>query len=76
MMSDKLLNTLANFEQWRANKPAQNNAPPKHLCRQAIVLLSHYSKSIIVTKFRLSSDQLNRWCLAFCILNNNLKITN
>ena len=26
MMPDKLINTLNNFEQWRANKPARNSA--------------------------------------------------
>lgn len=65
MMPDKLLSTLANFEQWRANKPARNSATPQHLCQQAIALLSHYSKITIVTKLRLSSEQFNRWCLAY-----------
>ena len=65
MMSDKLLNTLANFERWRDNKPARNSATPKHLCKQAVALLSHYSKTTIVTTLRLSSDQFNRWSLAF-----------
>ena len=65
MMSDKLLNTLANFELWRDNKPARNSATPDHLCQQAVALLSHYSKTTIVTTLRLSSDQFNRWSLAF-----------
>jgi hypothetical protein len=65
MMSDELLRTIANFEQWRDNKPARNSATPKHLCQQATALLSHYSKTTIVTKLRLSSDQFNRWCLAY-----------
>jgi hypothetical protein len=65
MMSDKLLRTLANFEQWRDNKPARNSATPKHLCQQATALLSHYSKTTIVTKLRLSSDQFNRWSLVY-----------
>ncbi len=64
MMSDKLLSTLANFEQWRSSKPARNSATPLHLCQQAIALLSHYSKTTIVTQLRLSSEQFNRWCLA------------
>jgi hypothetical protein len=63
MMSDKLLNTLANFEQWRSNKPAINTATPEHLCLQAIALLSDYSKTTIVTTLRLSSEQFNRWSL-------------
>ncbi len=63
MMSDKLLNTLANFEQWRDNKPTRNSATPKYLCLQAVALLSHYSKTTIVTKLRLSTEQFNRWCL-------------
>ena len=65
MMSDELLRTIAHFEQWRDNKPARNSATPKHLCQQATALLSHYSKTTIVTKLRLSSDQFNRWCLAY-----------
>ncbi len=65
MMSDKLINTLANFEQWRDNKPARNSATPEHLCQQAVALLSHYSKTTIVTTLRLSSDQFNRWSLAY-----------
>lgn len=65
MMPDKLLNALANFEQWRSNKPARNSATPQHLCQQAIALLSHYSKTTIVTKLRLSTEQFNRWCLAY-----------
>ena len=65
MMSDKLLDTLANFELWRSNKPARNSATPQHLCQQATALLSHYSKTTIVTKLRLSSDQFNRWCLVY-----------
>lgn len=65
MMSDKLINTLANFEQWRDNKPARNSAIPKHLCLQAIALLSHYSKTAIVTKLRISTEQFNRWCITY-----------
>lgn len=65
MMSDKLLRTFANFEQWRDNKQSRNSATPKHLCQQATALLSHYSKTTIVTKLRLSSDQFNRWCLVY-----------
>ena len=63
MMSDKLLDTLANFEQWRNNKPARNSATPKYLCQQAVALLSHYSKATIVTKLRISTEQFNRWSL-------------
>ena len=62
-MSDKLLNTFANFEQWRSQKSARNSATPEHLCRQAVALLSHYSKTKIVTKLRISTEQFNRWCL-------------
>ena len=65
MMSDKLLNTLAHFEQWRDNKLARNSATPEHLCKQAVTLLSHYSKTTIVTTLRLSSEQFNRWLLAY-----------
>ncbi|PKG36892.1 hypothetical protein, partial [Psychromonas sp. Urea-02u-13] len=61
MMSDKLLSTLANFEQWRANKPARNTATPKHLRQQAVALLSHYSKTKIVTTLRISTEQFNYW---------------
>lgn len=60
MMSDKLLNTLANFEQWRDNKPARNSATPQHLCQQAVALLSHHSKTTIITKLHLSTEQFNR----------------
>ena len=63
MMPDNLLNTLANFEQWRSNKLAKNSATPQHLCRQAVALLSYYSKTTIVTKLRISTEQFNRWCL-------------
>ena len=65
MMPDKLINTLNNFEQWRANKPARNSATPKHLRLQAIALLSHYSKTAIVTKLRISTEQFNRWCITY-----------
>lgn len=65
MMSDKLLKTLAHFEQWRDNKPTRNSATPEHLCQQAVALLPHYSKTTIVTTLRLSSDQFNRWSLAY-----------
>ena len=64
MMSDKLLDTFANFEQWRANKSARNTATPEHLRLQATALLSSYSKTTIVTKLRISTEQFNHWCLA------------
>ena len=64
MMPDKLLNAFANFEQWRANKLARNTATPKHLRLQAIALVSHYSRTTIVSKLRISIEQLNRWSLA------------
>ena len=38
---------------------------PKHLCLQAIALLSHYSKTAIVTKLRISTEQFNRWCITY-----------
>jgi hypothetical protein len=63
MMPDKLLNTLANFEQWRANKPARNSETPKRLRQQAVALLAHYSKTTIVTKLRISTEQFNHWRL-------------
>ena len=65
MMSDKLLKTLANFKQWRDNKPARNSATPEHLCQQAVALLPHYSKTTIATTLRLSSEQFNRWSIAY-----------
>jgi len=65
MMPDNLLNTLANFEQWRDNKPSRNSATPEHLCLQAIALLPHYSKTAIIKKLRISTDQFNRWCIAY-----------
>ena len=64
MMPEQLRKPLTNFEQWRANKPARNSATPEHLRLQALALLSHYSKTTIVTKLRISTEQFNRWCLA------------
>lgn len=65
MMPDKLLNTLANFEQWRNNKPSRSSATPEHLRQQAIALLSHYSKTAIVKKLRISNEQFNTWLTAY-----------
>ncbi|EKO3619209.1 hypothetical protein NM432_18475 (plasmid) [Vibrio metschnikovii] len=64
MMPDKLLNTLANFEQWRSNKPSRGSAIPENLRQQAIALLSHYSKTTIVKKLRISHEQFNTWLTA------------
>lgn len=60
-MSDKLLTTLANFEQWRLTKTARGIATPLNLRLEAIELLSQYSISTIVTTLRLSYEQLNSW---------------
>lgn len=65
MMPDKLLNTLANFEQWRNNKPSRNSATPEHLRQQAITLLPRYSKTAIVKKLRISNEQFNTWLTAY-----------
>ena len=64
MMPDKLLNTLANFEQWRNNKPSRSTAIPAHLRQQAIALLPHYSKTVIVKKLRITNEQFNTWLTA------------
>ena len=64
MMPDKLLNTLANFEQWRNNKPSRSSATPENLRQQAIALLPYYSKTVIVKKLRISNEQFNTWLTA------------
>lgn len=65
MMPDNLLNTLANFEQWRDNKPSRSSATPEYLRQQAIALLPHYSKTVIVKELRISHEQFNAWLTAY-----------
>ncbi|WP_435276658.1 hypothetical protein ACMAZF_06815 [Psychrobium sp. nBUS_13] len=54
MMSDKLAQTVTAFEQWRLEKNCKISSTPIHLRKQAVALLTHYSKNAISTALRIS----------------------
>jgi len=43
-MSDKLAQTVTAFEQWRLEKTGKSSSTPVNLRKQAVALLTHYSK--------------------------------
>lgn len=61
MMSDKLAQTVAAFEQWRLEKTGKSSSTPIRLRKQAVALLTHYSKNSISTALRISGTQFKRW---------------
>lgn len=63
-MSDLLSNIIAEFEQWRRNKPAKHSPTPLHLRQQVVALLPHYPRNKITAGLRISGGQLKQWCIA------------
>ena len=61
-MSDLLSNIIADFEQWRRNKPVKHSPTPQHLRQQVVALLPHYPRNKITASLRISGAQLKQWC--------------
>lgn len=62
MLIDNQLNDVAAiFEQWRDSRDKRQGKTPKLLRKQAVDLLSAYSKSEITKRLKVSHSQLKQW---------------
>ena len=48
------------FAQWRSSRTKRTQTPPE-LIKQAVSLVEHYPKSIVVAKLGINSVTLKRW---------------
>lgn len=58
---EMLATTLANFEQWRANRSRPTEPTPIALQKQATALLDHFSACQVTQQLNISGTNLRRW---------------
>ena len=58
---DQLCIVVTAFEQWRKTRSSRNNATPKPLRKQAVLLYRHYSSSRITEALKISGGQFKQW---------------
>ncbi|MBL4831866.1 MAG: hypothetical protein JKY55_18535 [Aliivibrio sp.] len=62
---DPLSTLVTAFSLWREKRTKGRDPIPQSLRRQAVALLTNYSKSTIISALKISGGQFKQWCETF-----------